>query len=262
MLFSAEISDFRTVHNVLRSISLKDYVILRPTEEGLKFTLEEMKSVEISAYVPRSIFSHYRIEENQDIVFKISMKVLTECLNIFGDDGNPSVKLSYKSIGDPLCLIIKHSEENITVDCEIKTMNVDDSPDVSLAEECNLNKVVVNASILTEVLQRLDNAAEELSIEINPEPPHFILTTTGIAGESKVNIPRHSDSITIFQCKEKCLWKYAFSNVRQILKVMNYASKVAIFTGETGLLGLQLVINSDDKQMYVEYYVTSLFAED
>ena len=76
---------------------------------------------------------------------------------------------------------IKHSEENITVDCEIKTMNVDDSPDVSLAEECNLNKVVVNASILTEVLQRLDNAAEELSIEINPEPPHFILTTTGIA---------------------------------------------------------------------------------
>ena len=81
-------------------------------------------------------------------------------------------------------------------------------------------------------------------------------------GESKVNIPRHSDSITIFQCKEKCLWKYAFSNVRQILKVMNYASKVAIFTGETGLLGLQLVINSDDKQMYVEYYVTSLFAED
>jgi hypothetical protein len=63
--------------------------------------------------------------------------------------------------------------------------------------------------------------------------------------------------VTIFQCKDSCVSKYAFSNIRQVLKVMNYANKVAISTGESGLLGLQLVINSDDNQMYVEYYVTS-----
>lgn len=40
---------------------------------------------------------------------------------------------------------------------------------------------------------------------------------------------------------------------------MTYANKVAISTGPSGLLGLQLVINSDDRNMYVEYYVTSLF---
>ncbi|EEZ97345.1 cell cycle checkpoint protein RAD1 [Tribolium castaneum] len=261
MLFSAEISDFRTVHNVLRAISFKDYAILRPTEEGLKFTLEEMKSVEISAYVPRNMFSYYRIADNADVSFKISMKVFTECLNIFGDEGNPSIKLSYKNEGAPLCLIVKHSEENITVDCEIKTLNADDSPDFSLAEECNLNKVVFNANMLTEVLQRLDNGADDITISLNPDPPHFTLSTTGIAGESKVNIPRQSDSITIFQCQKKSSWKYAFHHIRQILKVMNYANKVAVFSGETGLLGLQLVINSDERQMYVEYYVTSLFGD-
>lgn len=78
---------------------------MRPTEEGLKFTLEEMKNVEISAYVPRNMFSDYTIAEHQDIVFKISMKVFTECLNIFGDEGNPIMKLIYRTVGDPLCLM-------------------------------------------------------------------------------------------------------------------------------------------------------------
>ncbi|RZC36229.1 uncharacterized protein BDFB_005264 [Asbolus verrucosus] len=221
-----------------------------------------MRSVETSAYIPRNMFTYYHIVENEDVIFKISMKIFTECLNIYGDEGNPSVKLSYHSQGSPLCLVVKHSEENITVDCEIKTMNVDDVPDVSLAEECNLNKVVFNATMFVEILQRLDNSAEEIMIDLNPDPPYFTLTTTGIGGESKVNISRHSDSITIFQCKEKCTSKYAFAHIRQILKVMNYANKVAISTGESGLLGIQLVINSDDKQMYIEYYVTAQFAED
>lgn len=53
--------------------------------------------------------------------------------------------------------------------------------------------------------------------------------------------------------------QYNFGNIRHILKVMAYASKVAISTGESGLLGLQLVISSEDRNMYVEYYVTSLF---
>lgn len=43
---------------------------------------------------------------------------------------------------------------------------------------------------------------------------------------------------------------------------MTYADKVAISTGESGLLGLQLVINSVDRQMYVEYYVTSQYLTD
>lgn len=40
---------------------------------------------------------------------------------------------------------------------------------------------------------------------------------------------------------------------------MHYASKVSISSGESGLLGLQLVITSDENQMYVEYYVTSQY---
>lgn len=74
-------------------------------EEGLKFTLDDTKSVETSAYIPRNMFTSYRVDKEQDIVFKMSMKVFTECLNIFGDEGNPTIKMTYKETGSPLCLV-------------------------------------------------------------------------------------------------------------------------------------------------------------
>lgn len=74
-------------------------------EEGLKITLEEMKCAETTAYIPSEMFSSYHIEPNEDVKFKINFKIFTECLHIYGDDGNPSLKLSCKNIGSPLCLV-------------------------------------------------------------------------------------------------------------------------------------------------------------
>lgn len=73
-------------------------------EEGLKVTLDEMRCIESSAYIPCNMFTVYRITEN-DIIFKVSLKVLVEILNIFGDDGTPNLKMSYEAVGEPLCLV-------------------------------------------------------------------------------------------------------------------------------------------------------------
>lgn len=122
-MFSAEVSDFQTIYNVLKAISFKDvrffinctfnyrlnvffqYAIVRPMPEGLKFTLEDMKSVEISAYIPRNMFMCYKVDDKEDNIFKISMKILTECLNILDDEANCSLKMSYKGQGEPLQLL-------------------------------------------------------------------------------------------------------------------------------------------------------------
>lgn len=76
---------------------------------------------------------------------------------------------------------MKHNEENITVDCEIRTMNVDDCNDVSLADECDSNKMVINANILVDLLQRLDNLTDVVTLTMSPDPPYFTLKSTGIA---------------------------------------------------------------------------------
>lgn len=74
-------------------------------QEGLKVTLEEMRCVEISAYIPVGMFSFYKIQSSQDITFKVSFKTLVEILNIFGEERNPSLQMSYKSSGEPLYLV-------------------------------------------------------------------------------------------------------------------------------------------------------------
>lgn len=73
---------------------------------------------------------------------------------------------------------------------------------------------------------------------------------------------KNADCVTVFQCTKAITATYSYSNIKHILKVMSYASKVAVSMGDSQLLGLQLVISSEEKQMYVEYYVTAQCAED
>lgn len=64
-----------------------------------------MKSVQTSAYIPQEFFESFHLYQNEDFDLKISMKVLTEFLNIFGDDGNPCLKIVCNEIGSPLILM-------------------------------------------------------------------------------------------------------------------------------------------------------------
>lgn len=81
-------------------------------------------------------------------------------------------------------------------------------------------------------------------------------------GESVMEISKNSEMVVLYQCETNSVSTYAFSNIKQIMKVLHLASKVSISMGATGLLGLHFVIGINDNQMYVEYYVTALFEID
>lgn len=271
MLFSAELSNFKILQSVIRSIANNNYVTIRPFEEGLKLTISEQSSTELSVYVPSEFFISYFVKpqnEDEEILFKINLKLLSDLLNIYGDEGNSYVKLCYQEIGAPLRIIIKHNEENITVDCEIKTMNIDDEydPPLILADACNANKVVLEADMFYELLTRLDVEADDIFVDLRPNAPHLFLKTTSVYGNSEISISKNCELITLFKCTKPTEATYTFSNIRPIMKVMQHASKVALCTGgnediddDNGLLGMELLIisNSDDRKLYVQYYVTA-----
>ena len=77
------------------------------TEEGLKIIIEDSKSTQIVIYLPTNLFLSFVANKPTDgtVKFSISLKVLTECLNIFGDENNSSLKLSYKADGYPLVIM-------------------------------------------------------------------------------------------------------------------------------------------------------------
>lgn len=80
-----------------------------------------------------------------------------------------------------ICFSLTHSEDHVTVECDIKTMNIEDFNEISLADVCNQNRIVINANLFTELLNRLDNLADELKVILSPNPPYFSLIATGIA---------------------------------------------------------------------------------
>lgn len=82
------------------------YAVFSVTDEGLQLALEEMRCVETKVYIPNNMFATFRVSNsNVEIKFRISLKVFTECLHIFGEDGNPSLRMTYKGDGAPLCLM-------------------------------------------------------------------------------------------------------------------------------------------------------------
>lgn len=80
---------------------------------------------------------------------------------------------------------MKHNEESITVDCEIKTLEVEEFDGLSLADECNLNKVVLNAATLVEILHDLDNTSDELELLLSPDAPYLKITTNSLSVSKK-----------------------------------------------------------------------------
>lgn len=80
-------------------------------------------------------------------------------------------------------------------------------------------------------------------------------------GESQMDISKNSEMVVLFQCKATATTRYAFSNIKRIFKVMACANKVSISTGDSGLLGIQMVVTVEEKELYVEYYVSALYLD-
>lgn len=125
VLFCGEINETKTLHNVLKAISFKEvrnasfsarlnvflfffqYALVRIMEEGFKVTVDDVKTIQTSAYIPNDVFVSYKLSTTSDEPekFKISLKLFTEFLNMFGDDQNHLLKIIYKAYGSPLLLL-------------------------------------------------------------------------------------------------------------------------------------------------------------
>ncbi|KAF5277562.1 hypothetical protein FQA39_LY18453 [Lamprigera yunnana] len=259
--FCAELTNFKTLYNVLKSITLKEYAIICIMNEGVKVTIEEMKCAETTAYIPVEVFASYTLKSQEDIKFKLSLKILTECLHIYEDETNHSLKMTYRGSGFPLCLLIKHNEEDVTIDCQIQTMDVDDNMHL-LSDECTLYKVIFYANRFLDILMDLDSTSDDLELLLSPNPPYFRMSTSSTSGESVITISKDSELMIVFECENEFTSKYSFNYIKQIFKAMHFANKVSILINEYGLLGIQLLIDENDKKLYVEHRIMPMFTED
>lgn len=260
--FMGKLENTKHFYNALKAINFNKNVNIILSETGLKAIVEEAKYVQAVAYVTRDFFSEFRLLQNEEISICVNLDVVCDCLSIF-TGVESSMKMIYKGAGAPLVFVLEHhGEDELITECSVKTQNGEEPMDFQLDEEnASYNSIILRGPDFSTLITEINKSADELEVFMSPKSPHFRLTTLGVmAAESNVVVARTSDMIIIFTCKNTTSAKYKMSHIRIPMKAMILASKVALRTDDTGILGMQMMITSEESaQIYIEYFITPLF---
>eukprot|EP01121_Diplochlamys_sp_Union-15-3_P019742 TRINITY_DN7512_c0_g1_i1.p1 TRINITY_DN7512_c0_g1~~TRINITY_DN7512_c0_g1_i1.p1 ORF type:complete len:132 (+),score=18.75 TRINITY_DN7512_c0_g1_i1:72-467(+) len=108
-MFLAKTDNSRTIFTILNTLFFKkeQNVTIRFSKTGIKFTIEQSRSMQGQAILQSTIFQEYNYHGDAPAAeFSVKLKVLLDCLNIFGV-GQSAIRLqiAYKSYGSALLLI-------------------------------------------------------------------------------------------------------------------------------------------------------------
>lgn len=269
--FIAQLDNIRLFYNALKAIHFHDDVRIVVSENGLKATVEEARYVQATVYMTRECFSEFRLDGNEELAISVNLSVVCDCLSIFAGV-DCSMKMIYKGDGAPLVFVLEqHGDDDLVTECSIRTKHSDEPLDFSLnADDASYNTIIVRGADFANMLGEINRAAEELELLMSPEAPYFRLASLGVVqSESHVEVDRSSEMMLTFACRAASSARYKMSHVRITMKALALASKVALRTDSSGLLGMQLMVlsatPSDDTtvggsgaQIYVEYFVMPL----
>lgn len=263
--FLAKLDNIKTFYTALKAVNFNQDANVVISEDGLKVVVEESKYVQATLYVTRACFSEFRLLSKDDVSIRLNLSVFTDCLSIFA---NPDccMKIIYKGSGAPLMLVLEqHDGDDLITEVSIKTKNIEEHLEYNIDEEDDsYNSLIVRGPDFAHLFTEINKGVEELQISISPKTPYFSITSLGmLQDESKVEIAKSSDMFISYHCSRETTARYRMTHIRLAMKALTVATKVALRTDRTGLLGLQIMALSDgDSQIYIEFFVTPLIEED
>ncbi|KAF2367177.1 Rad1/Rec1/Rad17 [Trinorchestia longiramus] len=223
---------------------------------GLKFTLEEGKTLQANAFIQAEFFQDYNILEEM-LTFKVNLNVLVECLSIFGSRSSagitPALQLMYNGSGCPLILLLE--ESGAITDCKIVTRDASESLDFNFSNDRVVNKLIMRSECLREVFAELDQSSEFLTFHITASPPSLRLTTDGNYGVVQTEIPGDSEMMETFKCSSSTSHSYKMYLLHTTMKALAAAQKVSLRVDERGFLCLQFMIKTETNEIaFVEFF--------
>ncbi|XP_078040838.1 cell cycle checkpoint protein RAD1 isoform X2 [Augochlora pura] len=256
--FVAKLGNLKTVVQLLKAINFNESATCFGTENGLKVTVEDSKCMQASAYIPSHVFQEFTLTE--DVIFRISLNILVECLGMFWSNINApgksvALQLFYKGTGHPVTILIE--EDDIIIDCSLKTQDPDELLNFHLEPENVLNTVILQTELLKDILSELDNTSDLIELLLSPSAPYFRISTAGLAGICHIELPHDGDLVHNFQCTSTATTSYKLSHIKPAIKAFVYANKISLRTDTRGLLYFQHMVQTDEGQTcYIEYYIS------
>lgn len=263
--FMAKLDNIKTFYTALKAVNFNQDANVIISDDGLKAVVEESTYVQATLYVTRPCFSEFRLNGTDEISIRLNLSAFTDCLSIFA---NPDccMKINYKGAGAPLMLVLEqHDGDDLITEVSIKTKNIVEHLDYAIDEEdANYNSLIVRGPDFANLFNEINKGVGELQISISPKAPYFSIASLGLLqDESKVEIAKSSDMFISYHCTNETTARYRMTHIRLAMKALAVATKVALRTDRTGLLGLQIMAHSDgDSQIYIEYFVTPLIEEE
>ncbi|KAL7989090.1 hypothetical protein Chor_008009 [Crotalus horridus] len=252
----ATLDNVRNLSNILKAIHFKDHATCFTSSNGLKFTVENAKSLQANAFIQAGIFQEFVVRE-ESVMFRINLSVLLDCLTIFGTNSLPgtqtALRMCYQGYGYPLTLYLE--EGGVVTVCKIKTQEPEEILDFDFCSTNVVNKIILQSEGLREAFSELDMTSEVMQITMSPDKPYFRLSTFGNAGSTHLDYPKDSDLIEAFHCNETQTNRYKISLLKPSIKALALSCKVSIRTDNRGFLSLQYMIRNEDGEIcFVEYY--------
>jgi len=241
---------------VLKAVNFKENALFFCSKNGIKVTTEDMKSIQLNAFIETAIFQSYVIKEDP-IRFQLNLTVLLECLNVFGSSmasgTTPALKLYYSGDGSPVTLLLE--ESGVVTDCRIRTAYFEPVLDYDFTSANVVSKIIMNSETLKEIFSELDATSESVQFTVSPDSQHFRITTFGMSGIYHVDIPKESDVIEMLHCTSQVSFKYKLSLLKPSIKPLGISQKVSLRIDDTGLLCLQFMIKMEESHnCFIEFF--------
>jgi len=224
-------------------------------KKGMKFTVEKERSLQANVFLGEELFQEFTVKD-EPVTFRVHLKLLVECLNIFGSSPNSfaSLQMMYSGYGEPLFLML--TENDVITDVGLKTIPSEELLNFNFRSSPVLNKVIVQSAQLKEAFNELDWSSQYVTILLSPDPPHFRLSTQGTAGSCQVDYPKDSEVFEAFECQETHINNYKLKTLQPSIKALNQATKTQLRVNQRGLLSLQHMIKCEDNHTcFVDFFV-------
>lgn len=258
-----------TLLNVLSPLNFqKDLImVVSVLPQGLKFTVEESRILQATAFLGVENFSHFEspvLEAEGDgtpqaFQFSVLLNPLCECLNIFGSQEQSTLQLKYQGPGMDLFLVISPGPAVYT---NVSLRTIDSEPPTNFQfrnpETPIQNKLIFRSEALKAAFSELDWSTPDVQMVVSPDEPYFRISTVGPAGSCQVDFARDSPSFEEFDSTVTQQITYKLRYLQPAIKALVFAAKTQIRLNSEGMMNMMhLITNEDGVTVFIEFFLVA-----
>jgi len=256
--FIGKLDTSKSLLKLLKAVNVKDRANFFISPDGIKVTVEDSRSMQITALMQAHFFEEFVLREGRgdeenssELAFSIKLNILISCLDMYGENDFPQVKICYKGFGNPLQLFV--STQGEMIDCAIKTMEVEDCMNFNFADSSVINKFILDSDMFKEVVAYLDPNCESVRLEIKKD--QFRFSTTSTFGDSEAKVTSNSRMMEKYMYNAPASNNYKYSFLKLGLKPLAISDKVSLQVDSRDFICIQHKIHPDGEgQAFLEFY--------